>query len=239
MEKTLFAFEKNDLSIVSEYPQSKSNLAKRGTVFLDEISEINMEYQLKLLRFLEKSMKWGHRNSSLLSVRVILASSKNLEREIRTGSFREDLFYHINPITIEIPPLRSHKADIPLIADYYLKSISNKMGKRPKTISQSALDALMSYDWPGNVRELKNIIERALILEKGDIIYSRDFPKDIRGEFPKDVEEEMAFMTMEEMERHHILATLKVTGGNKTKAASLLNICRATLYEKLKHLDVC
>jgi DNA-binding NtrC family response regulator len=228
----LSCFENGALLGIHEAKEGKLELADMGTVFLDEVSYLSLKDQLQLLKFLEyrNVKKEGGLKPIHSDVRIIASTSKDLEKAVAAGTFLEELYHCLNPLKIIIPPLRSRKADIPLIAKYYLEIFSKQMGNGSKTISPEAFDLLVAYDWPGNVRELKNIIERAVILAKGDILYPQDFPKDIQEEIP--------LMTMEQIEKQQIAATLKATGGVKTKAASLLGISRATLYNKLKYLYV-
>lgn len=231
-QKKISCFENGVLFGIYEDKKGKLELADMGTVFLDEISYLSLKEQQQLLNFLE------HRNVEKESglkpihsdVRIIASTSKDLENGVTAGNFLAGLFHCLNPVTIRIPPLRSRKEDIPLIAKYYLKKFTEQMGNASKTISPEAIDLLVAYDWPGNERELKNIIERAVIFAEGDVLYPKDISKDIQGEIP--------LMTMEQLEKQLIVATLKATKGIKTKAASLLGIGRATLYSKLKYFGV-
>jgi DNA-binding NtrC family response regulator len=210
----------------------KLKLADNGTLFLEEIGNMGLKAQWELIRFIEhkERKKANIDRSAHYNVRIIASTSGDLANGVIVGTFREDLYYFLNPITISIPPLRSRKGDIPLMAKYYMKEFSKQMGKRVKEISPETLELLIDYDWPGNIRELKNIIERAVILGKREMIYPQDLPKDIQNETP--------LVTMARLEKQQIIAALKGTGGNKSKAASLLNIARTTLYNKIKEMAI-
>lgn len=227
-ETEFFGFEKEISPGVTQTKEGKLELADKGTIFINDISEIDLETQGKLFEFLKmlEVKRIGGSNPVQLDVRVIAACNDNLADRAISGTFLTDLYYYLNTYKLEVPPLSARKADIPLIIEFYLKEFSRQMGIEPKKISRSALDLLMNYDWPGNVNELKNIVERAVILGKGDILYCYDFPKYINRK--------KKFPTLKDMGKIHIRAALKKTGGDKTKAASLLGISRATLYAKLK-----
>jgi DNA-binding NtrC family response regulator len=225
-ERELFGHENGRWPQKPETHIGKFELANKGTILLDEISEISLQTQKKLLRYLEQGEieRIGSSKSVGLDVRVITASSKNLLDAVASGKFLEELYYVLCPITIEISPLCFRKDDLASFIEFYLQKFSNQMNKRSKTLSKDAHDLLMNYEWPGNERELRNVIERAVLVAKGHIIYPEELPAYIRDNF----------MTLEEMEKQHIFAALKKANGNKTKAASLLDIGRATLYAKLK-----
>ncbi|MFQ5646315.1 MAG: sigma 54-interacting transcriptional regulator [bacterium] len=237
IESELFGFEKGAFTGADKGRTGKLELADKGTIFLDEIGEIGLEAQVKLLRFLERREveRIGSNKTMQLDVRVVAATNKDLAAAVKDGAFREDLYYRLNAITIDSPPLRERKEDIPLITRFYLEELAKQIGRKPKKISKKALDLLISYHWPGNVRELKNIIERAVVLGAGDVLYIQDFPEDIRKSSSAGIS---SFKTLGDIEKQHIVSALIETGGNKSKAASLLDIGRATLYEKLKSYGI-
>ncbi len=227
-EAELFGLEKEISTGVFETKKGKLELADKGTIFLDNISEIDLKTQHKILKFLkmQEVKQIGGSNPVHLDVRIIAACNDNLADRVTSGAFLPDLYYYLNTYKLEIPSLKVQKADIPLIVEFHLKQFSRQIGIKPKKISRSALDLLMNYDWPGNVSELKNIVERAMILGKGDALYCYDFPKHISRK--------KKFLTLKDVGKQHIKTALEETGGNMSKAASLLGISRATLYTKLK-----
>ena len=219
--------------------------ADGGTLFLDEVSNISLSTQAKLLRFLQdhEVRRVGGNETIKVDVRVIAATNQDLEPLIREGKFREDLFYRLNVVTITLPPLRERKDDIPLLANHFLQTFSEQYGKLVSHISPEAMDLLTEYSWPGNVRELENTIERALLLSPHPIILPEDLPKKLldavsgkRISWP----EAEAFggsskpPSLREVERDYVLKVLRETKGNKTKAAEILGISRATLYQILE-----
>ncbi len=228
-----FGFKDEITSALIETIEGKLGSVDKGTIFFEEVSELGPKMQEILFRFLKKGKKRqvDSSNSIYPDVRVIAATSKNLSAAVASGTFRCDLYYLLNTFKIEIPPLRCRKADIPLLTRFYLKFFYTQMCMKPKRISQSALDLLLSYEWPGNVSELRNVVERAMILGGEDILTPKDFPEYIKRN-------KEYFVTLKEMEKQHIVAALNEAGGNKTKAASLLDIGRATLYEKLKNYRI-
>lgn len=219
--------------------------ADGGTLFLDEVSNISPSTQAKLLRFLQdhEIRRVGGNDTIKVDVRVIAATNQDLEPLIREGRFREDLFYRLNVVTITLPPLRERRDDIPLLANHFLQTFSEQYGKLVSHISPEAMDILTEYSWPGNVRELENTIERALILTTHPILLPEDLPKKlldaVRKKKPWWIEPEVASTSLKppslkEVERDYVLKVLRETGGNKTRAAEILGISRATLYQILE-----
>lgn len=227
-ETELFALEKAALLESVTANKDKYDFFGGGTIFLEEISDLDLVTQQKLVQLLEqqKVAQNGDRGRKQSYIRVIAASSKDLSNVVDAGTFRSDLYFNLNPIKIEVPPLRLRKPEIPLIVKFCLERFSEQALMKPKKISQGALDLLMTYDWPGNVSELINVIKRAVTFGKRDSLSLRDFP-----EFNW---KKKRFTTLKEMERQQIIAAIKETGGNKAKAASLLGISRATIHAKLK-----
>jgi transcriptional regulator with PAS, ATPase and Fis domain len=171
-----------------------------------------------------------------VDVRIIAATNRDLEKAVREGSFREDLYYRLNVISIHVPPLRERKEDIPLLVDHFIDRFNMESGKRVEGISEEALEALMEYDWPGNVRELENVIERAVIINKGGIILPGDLPPHLLKRQPhlRAASVHQSQMTLQEVERAHILNTLEENDWNIQRTAKVLGIDRSTLYAKIK-----
>jgi len=215
--------------------------ADKGTIFLDEIAELPKDMQVKLLRVLQEGeiRKVGDTKSIRIDVRVIAATARDISEEIRKGNFREDLFYRLNVVNINLPPLRERKGDIPILAGHFLKIYSDKFGKPIKGIDKEAMDAISSYQWPGNVRELENVMERAVILEDADVIKTDSLPFMQGGSAgvypPHQPATGLSIKKAEEaIEKELIKKALDATGGNKTKAAELLEISHRALLYKIK-----
>ena len=212
--------------------------AEGGTFFLDEIGDMRLEMQAKILRALEerKIRRIGSEDEVPVDVRVIAATNKNLREEIKAGRFREDLFYRLDIVQIEIAPLREHKEDIPLFARHFLKVFCSEMKKPATDFSDEALSLLESHDWPGNVRELRNTVERALIFAgPGDLIRTSHFPPGLRER--ADVSAQVPtqdFRSLRAVEMAHIRAILEACEGNKAKAAEILGISPSTIWRKLQ-----
>lgn len=206
--------------------------ADKGTIFLDEIGELDISLQAKFLRAVETNsfIKAGATKPTNVDVRIIAATNRNLEEEIKKGTFRDDLYYRISVVKIEIPPLRKRKEDIHELASYFIDFYSRKLNKNISSISGDFISILVNYSFPGNIRELKNIIERAVILADKGILNADLLP----GEISFSSRNSSVAKNLEEIEKNHILAILEETGGNKTKAAEILGIGLTTLYRKLQ-----
>lgn len=233
IESELFGHEKGAFTGAYTTKPGQFELADGGTIFLDEIGEMPLSSQIKLLRVLEenKIRHVGGTKDIPTNVRVIAASNKDLERAVKEGVFREDLYYRLKVIQINIPPLRERKEDIPILAQYYFEKFKPKATYPIKGISQEAMQLMQEYSWPGNVRQLKNCIERAIVLGRKEYIGPRDLdliPQEIS------IPEKPQIPTLADVEKEHIIKTLRACGGNKTQAAELLGIRRSTLYEKIK-----
>jgi DNA-binding NtrC family response regulator len=206
-----------------------------GTVFLDEIGDLPVDMQAKLLRALQEReiRPVGSRDRVRIDVRTIAATNRDLESAVRTGAFRQDLYFRLNIVQIKLPPLRERKSDIPLLVNFFLEKFSDP--ERPiRTISEDAMRRLMAHDWPGNVRELENAIERAVALGSGPILHIADLPSNLQqGSSEKSVDSN-ELTTLEEVERRFIFRALRETNGDKLAAARLLGIGKTTLYRKLK-----
>ncbi len=239
LESELFGHEKGAFTGAITRREGRFQLAHRGSIFLDEVGEMSGATQIKLLRVLqEKEIEpLGSNRPIKVDVRVIAATNKDLEKEVKAGRFREDLFYRLNVVPIILPSLRERREDIPLLANHFLKYYGEKNGKEFKGISNKALDLLIRYPWPGNVRELENIMERAVIMARGEIIVPADLPPVIQALAKEKENEELQFppgITLAQVERALILKTLEDTGGNRSRAAEILGINRRTLQNKLK-----
>ena len=222
--------------------------AHGGTIFLDEIAEASPRIQVKLLRVLQEGEFFpvGSEKMKKVDVRVIAATNKNLEELMRKGEFREDLYYRLNVVRINLPPLRERKSDIPLLVNYFLKRMELKYGMGSKTITSRVLNIFMQYDWPGNVRELENTIESMYIMSPGDVIDVDVLPDNIRDKagiatFSEEEIENLTketIITLDELEKRYILKALDVFNWNKKRAAEALGIDTSTLYRKLKSYGI-
>ena len=209
--------------------------ANQGTLFLDEIGEMNIDLQAKLLRVLETSefIKVGDTKSTKVNVRIIAATNRDLQADAEEGKFREDLFYRLNVFSISLPPLRSRKKDIPVIASYYLRFFGNKSNKHLEGMSPEFLQHLQQHEWKGNIRELKNVIERAVILADNPLLTVDNLPAELQVTSFHSNGPLSAF-DLASVEKLHIQRVLNHTKGNKTEAARLLNIGLTTLYRKIE-----
>jgi DNA-binding NtrC family response regulator len=219
MESELFGHEKGAFTNAFKVNNGLVEIADKGTLFLDEVGEIPVALQAKLLRFLDSGefRRVGGNKTLKADVRIIAATNRNLNDAIKEGNFREDLFYRLNVINIEIPPLRQRKEDIRPLAEYFITKYSKKIAKNIRSLEKNAEEILLGYDWPGNVRELENVIERAVILCESDIITREDIA--VKGNsIPRARHKETSRLL--DIEKDHILTVLKQTGGNRTKATS-------------------
>ena len=217
--------------------------AHGGTLFLDEIAELPLETQPKLLRALqERTVRpVGSNTETPFDVRVVAATNRDLEYEVFEKRFREDLYYRLNVVTIELPPLRNRGGDVLELAQYLLAQFADRAGKPPLVLSAGAAEKLVAYQWPGNVRELENCLERGLALARFDQLTVEDLPDKIRNfqaeKFVVAADDPTAVVTLEELERRYILRVLALMGGNKSQAAQALGVDRRTLYRKLARFD--
>ncbi|MGH1365065.1 MAG: sigma 54-interacting transcriptional regulator [Calditrichia bacterium] len=239
IESELLGHEKGAFTGATVQKKGKFELADKGTIFLDEIGELPLEMQTKLLRVLQEQEfeRVGGSQSLKVDVRIIAATNRNLDDEVRNGSFRADLFYRLNIFPIEIPPLRERHGDIPLLAHYFVEKFSRNMGKRIQGINDAALEKLQRNLWSGNVRELANILERAVILCQGRVLQE----KHIAIFSTASDSNSNNFLTLEDMERQHIIHALEKTRGvlaGPSGAASLLNINRSTLWSRMRKLGI-
>ncbi|RLB85620.1 MAG: two-component system response regulator [Deltaproteobacteria bacterium] len=243
LESELFGHEKGAFTGALTRRQGRFQLAHKGSIFLDEIAEMAHQTQAKILRVLQEREfePVGSSNTVRVDTRVITATNKNLEEEIKEGHFREDLFYRINVVTLNIPPLRERREDIPLLTDFFLKQYAEKNRRLIKGFTPKAIDILMRYDWPGNVRELANMVERSVIMVRGDMITPDEFSDTLRALDPEMKKSEIGLTpgrSLKDVEKEMILMTLEHTEGNRTHAAKILGISRRTLQLKLKEYGI-
>ena len=240
LESELFGHEKGAFTGADRRKEGKFRQAEGGTIFLDEVSEMSPAMQVKLLRVLQEReiTRVGGDEVIKVDVRVIAATNKNLIREMEAGRFREDLYYRLNVVTINVPPLRERKEDIPLIAQHFLTLFAEKNHKSIKGFTPQAMDRFLKYNWPGNVRELMNAVERGVVLSRSDYLNEEELSLVLRNHMPT---EEVSLlkiraddMPLEAVEKEAIVKTLEMAGGNKSEAARRLGITRRTLHTKLK-----
>ncbi len=242
LESELFGHVKGAFTNAVSDKDGKFKAADRGTVFLDEISAASPALQVKLLRVLQERQfePVGSNKTESVDTRVILASNKDLAAEVEADRFRQDLFYRVNVVTIQVPPLRERIGDIPLLAEFFLKKYRQQLNKTLRGLTDEAMQLMQSYAWKGNVRELENCIERAVVLTKGQEITPDDLPNTVRESTSLDAPSEGAFKPMslkqalEAPEKRIILATLEANGWNRQATAEALDINRTTLYKKMK-----
>lgn len=233
----LFGHEKGAFTSADKRRQGAFELADGGTLFLDEISEMSPELQARFLRVVEnqKFMRLGGEVPISVDVRIISATNKDLAAEVESGRFREDLYYRLKVVTINVPLLKDHRSDIPLFVSAFLQEFSQENGKNINQIHEKAMERLMNYDWPGNVRELRNTIESMVVMATSDTIGLSSLPSDIRGaENSTSTSAAHSGMSMEEIEKEVIRKTLEDTNGNKTKAHKILGISLRTLHRKIQ-----
>ncbi|MEO6720478.1 MAG: sigma-54 dependent transcriptional regulator [Ferruginibacter sp.] len=213
--------------------------ANNGTLFLDEIGEMHLDLQAKMLRVLETNefIKVGDTKSTKVSVRIIAATNRDVEQQVKEGKFREDLFYRLNVFTISLPPLRERKNDIPVLAEYFMKIFAQKSNNNIKAMNKDFLEHLQQHDWKGNIRELKNVIERAVILAEGNELTLNDLPMELQLNSMLSNTSTLS-LDLQTVERMHIQKILHYTKGNKTETAKLLNIGLTTLYRKIEEYQL-
>ncbi|QVL32019.1 sigma 54-interacting transcriptional regulator [Telmatocola sphagniphila] len=241
IESELFGHERGAFTGATEKMIGKFEAADHGTIFLDEIGEMPLSTQSKFLRVLEGHSfeRLGGNNQIRVDVRVVAATNRDLEDAVRQGSFRRDLFFRLQVIEFQVPPLRDRLTDIPELADYFLKRFTKEVGRKIKGFTPGALQKLQTYHWPGNVRELKNVIERCVALSSGPIIDASDIWLSSLDLKPStSVIAAYEPLSIEELERRHIMATLEHTQWNKSQAAGILAIERSTLDRKIKSYNI-
>jgi DNA-binding NtrC family response regulator len=238
LESELFGYKKGAFTDARSDKRGLLFEANEGTLFLDEITEMPTTLQAKLLRVIEerKVRPLGDTTSYPIDVRIISTTNRDIGKQIREGRFREDLYYRLKVIDIELPPLRDRKEDIPLIIQHFITKFNKNLKKNVSGISEQALKLLFNYAWPGNVRELENIIERAITLTQGEVISLEDLPTPMAHEEDKDSTGKALRekYTVDQLEKEYIKKVLIEAGGNKSKAAQILGLNRKTLYRKLQ-----
>jgi DNA-binding NtrC family response regulator len=235
LESELFGHERGSFTGAAVRKDGRFSIADGGTLFLDEIGEISPAVQVKLLRFLQEHEfeRVGGTQTIKVDVRVIAATNKNLVEEVKAGRFREDLYYRLNVVTLDMPPLRERKSDIPMLAKFFLDRYAADNGKQIETFAPQTLEMLLTYDWPGNVRELENAIERAVVLTSGALVEPRHLPPNVRPSQRQVTMPPIPGSSLAEIERYAILETLKATGGSTSKAADVLGISVRTIQYRL------
>ena len=235
METELFGHQKGAFTDAKETKKGRLELGHGGTIFLDEVGEISMRMQIDLLRVLEDRVFYRVGGTQPLEVdfRVIAATNRDLEKAIKDGSFREDLFYRLNVVSMIMPPLKRRKEDIPLLAEHFLQRFIQETNKPIDKIDREAMDEMMLYDWPGNVRELENAMERAVVVGKSREILPEDLP--ILCHEPLHAPRNNS---LKEVEKAHILQILTDNGWNIARSAKMLGIDRSTLYSKIKRYEI-
>jgi two-component system response regulator HydG len=242
LESELFGHMKGSFTGAVKDKQGLFAAATGGTFFLDEIGETTPATQVKLLRVLQQReiIPVGGTETIPVDARLVAATNRDLEDEVKRGGFRGDLYYRLNVITVHLPPLRDRRDDIPLLADAFLRRSAGARGGEPKTLAPATLDAMMAYDWPGNVRELENALERAVILSAADSIAPSALPERVsaRRAEPLVSDRAPATPTLEAIERAYVTWVLQNESGNKSRAAEVLGIDPSTLYRKLARYGV-
>ena len=242
LESEFFGYKRGAFTGADRDKKGLFEEADKGTLFLDEIGELPLSMQVKLLRVLQEQeiRPVGSAQRKKIDVRILAATAKELDKEVRQGRFREDLLYRLNVINIQVPPLRKRDTDIPLLCDYFLKKFTDSF-KRPEIeqLSHAAMQHLLAYSWPGNVRELENVLERAVILAEGHCLEPENFPEHIRGNRRNDTSDFLAGVSSIKegrrlVEKRLIRQALETTEGNKSQAAQLLEISYPSLLSKIK-----
>jgi transcriptional regulator with PAS, ATPase and Fis domain len=248
IESQLFGHEKGAFTDAKAVKRGLFEVARGGTIFLDEIGEMKPGTQAKLLRALEnrRFKRVGGLTDLTLDASVIAATNRNLREDVRAGRFREDLYFRLNVIVVDVPPLRDRPSDVPLLVDHFLAGFNRRMARSMKGVIEEAIAALQRYDWPGNVRELRNVVERIVILEhEAEVIRLDHLPLEIRSRFrdahgaghttvqaPFQLPE--SGVVLEDVERSLLLQALERTGGNQSQAARLLGISRYALRYRME-----
>jgi DNA-binding NtrC family response regulator len=238
-ESELFGHERGAFTGAVRTRRGLLETASGGTCFLDEVGELSPALQAKLLRVLQERVlrRVGGNEPIPVNLRLIAATNRDLRKRVEDGTFREDLYYRLNGVTITMPPLRERGADIPLLAHDFMQRYASAAGKRLEGFAPDALALLSAYRWPGNVRELEHAVERAVALARSEVILPEDLPPEIGAETVRPPELPARRMTLDEVKRWYVGAVLEEAGGNKVRAAELLGIDRRTLYRILERQD--
>jgi two-component system response regulator HydG len=242
LESELFGHERGAFTGAVTRKAGRFQLADGGSLFLDEISDMSLTTQVKLLRVLQEREfePLGRTKTVHVDIRLVAATNKDLEAEVKEGQFREDLFYRLNVVPIHLPPLRKRKDDIPLLAEHFFRVYQEKNKSSLKGFLPKTMDVMIRYDWPGNVRELENVVERAVLFSRGEFISPEDLPPHLQG---SEYQEQSLVsvppgITLKDVEKEVILQTLDETKGSRTQTARILGISRKTLQNKLKEYGI-
>ncbi len=242
LESELFGYEKGAFTDATSQKVGRFELADKGTIFLDEINNMSPSLQTKLLRFLQNRTfeRVGGKETLSVDVRIIAATNKKIEEEVKLGNFREDLYYRLNIIYIKIPPLREHPEDIEILVDHFIRK---HQGVYNTSISEEAMRKLINYNWPGNIRELENVIQRAIVMAQGSLISSEHIPELQTQSKPTSEdyfsEKNLSLKdALHDLEKNMIIRALEKTNGNRTKAAELLGINRRLLFTKMNQYNI-
>ncbi|MBI1289798.1 response regulator [bacterium] len=248
LESELFGHERGAFTGAVSKRQGRFELASGGTIFLDEIGEVPLSMQVKLLRVLEarEIQRVGGSETVSVDVRILAATNRDLAEEVSEGRFREDLYYRLNVVSITLPPLRHRRGDIPLLVRTFLAEFARENGREVPSISREAMDILTSYHWPGNVRELRNVIENTSVFLRGNTVEPANLPINVAKKAPpaapgEPVTDGISFpmgMALEEVETAYLRKTLEICDGNRTRAADMLKISRRTLQRRIKELGL-
>jgi transcriptional regulator with PAS, ATPase and Fis domain len=239
LESEVFGHEKGAYTGADRRRRGRFEQADGGTLFLDEISQMGAHLQAKLLRVLqgEPFRRIGGDEPIDADVRIVAATNLDPEKAVQDGNLREDLFYRINVIRIDVPPLRKRREDILLLAEHFVGKHTSRLGRSPKTITEGALDALRAFDWPGNVRELENCMERAVVLAEGDVIEARHLSMDaVHG--ADDSPPPFPSLDLQQLEEWAVRRALEESGWNKAEASRRLGIYPSSLYKKMRRFDI-
>lgn len=236
LESELFGHEKGAFTGAVSAKKGKFELAQNGTIFLDEIGEISSNVQVKLLRFLQDKEfeRLGSERKTLSNARIIAATNRDLSGLVRVGKFREDLYFRLKVVTIDIPPLRERRSDIPHLVEYLLAKVNRELHRNVRKVPQNVMGRLMEYDWPGNVRELENVLIRAVLLAKGEVLLQEHITGSLKNVTTSVDEKISSALSLQEMEKKHILQILHLANWNRGRACEILQISRPTLRHKMK-----
>lgn len=234
----LFGHTKGSFTGATDNREGLMNFAHTGTLFLDEIGELPIEVQASLLRVLESHTyrRVGEKDERTVDIRFLFATNRNLADEVEAGRFHEALFHRINVFNISLPTLGERREDVPLLVDYFLAQLGRQKGQGEYTVSERAMQSLLSYDWPGNIRELRNVLERSIILSDNGVITRACLPREISDQPSSG--QAGGVLSLERMEREHIAKALDFYGGNRQQTAKALGIGRKTLYRKIEKFDL-
>lgn len=236
LESELFGHEKGAFTGAVVRRRGRFEQAHHGTLFLDEVSEIPSSVQVKLLRFLQEREieRVGGEETFVVDVRVVAATNRNLKALVDDGAFREDLFYRLNVVRLDVPPLRARPSDVPTLAEHFVRRYAEENEKEIDGLTDAARDALMTHSWPGNVRELQNIVEQAVVLCESDLIDVFDLPLTVDAPDEEPLRLMIPGVTLAELERYAIMKTLEAVDGSPTKAATILGVSRRTIQYRMR-----